>query len=316
MSTLLDVVVRDMRAQARDIVSIELAPAAPGTALPGAEAGAHIDLHLPSGLVRQYSLTRPEARPATYTIAVGRDANSRGGSRWIHEQLRVGARLRIGAPRNNFALDPAHRRVLLLAGGIGITPIYAMAQTCDAEARDWQLHACARSAARLPYQEELRALAGDRMTLHFDDAQGRPYDFRALLARQRWDALYACGPAPMLAAVREAAAHWPAEAVRFELFQAPEAPQGTRRAFELVLARSGTTTTVSPGESVLDALERLGVEHPCACREGICGSCEATLLEGQAEHCDLVLSPAERAANRRFMVCVSRCAGDRLVLDL
>ncbi|WP_382153410.1 PDR/VanB family oxidoreductase [Hydrogenophaga sp. ANAO-22] len=317
MSTGTDVLVSAVRAVARDVLAVELRQPG-GAPLPGACAGAHIDLSLPNGLTRQYSLVNAlgEARQTSYLVAVGWDSASRGGSQWVHERLRVGQPLRVSAPRNLFAMDPAHHKVLLLAGGIGITPIFAMAQQCAARGLDWNLLACARSASRLAYRDELKALAGARLHTHFDDEAGGPLNLGERLAEVRRDAIYACGPAPMLDALVQATAHWPAGSVRMERFQAAPAAAGERQAFELRLSRSGLTTTVSPHESVLDALERLGVGHPASCREGLCGTCEAPILEGQALHLDAVLSPQERAAQQRLMVCVSRCAGNRLVLDL
>jgi len=314
----IEVVVSAVRAVARDVLTVELSPRG-AASLPGAAPGAHIDLALPNGLVRQYSLVNAEgaAQQARYEVAVGRDAHSRGGSEWIHAQLRQGQALRVSAPRNLFAMDPAHRRVLLVAGGIGVTPILSMARHCAAQGLDWELLACARSASRLAYLDELKALAGARLRTHFDDQHGGPIDLAPLLAQPRWDAVYACGPAPMLDALAQVSAHWPAGSVRMERFQATAADDASeRKSFGLQLARSGLETTVAAHESVLDALERLGVDHPFACREGLCGSCEAPILQGQAQHLDNVLSPEERAAQQRMLVCVSRCAGDRLVLDL
>lgn len=317
MSADIDVVVSAVRAVARDVLAVELRHKA-GVPLAGATPGAHIDLALPNGLVRQYSLVNALGAPHQdhYVVAVGWDANSRGGSHWIHEKLRVGQALKASAPRNLFAMDPAHRKVLLVAGGIGVTPIYAMAQHCDAVGLDWELVACARSAARLAYLEELKALAGPRLRTHLDDEQGGPLDLAACLSETRWDGVYACGPAPMLDALVAASGHWPAGSVRLERFKAPETEVGERQPFELVLQRSGLSTTVGAHESTLDALERVGVDVPYACREGICGTCEVAILEGQAQHLDFVLSAGEQAAHKRLMVCVSRCAGSRLVLDL
>ncbi|MBL0419067.1 oxidoreductase [Ramlibacter sp. AW1] len=317
MSAEIDAVVHGVRAVARDVVAITLRHAH-GQPLPGATPGAHIDLELPNGQVRQYSLVDAAgaARQDEYVVAVGWDAASRGGSHWIHEKLKVGQRLRIGTPRNLFEMDAAHRKVLLVAGGIGITPIYAMARHAAAQGLDWSLVACARSAPRLAYLEELRALAGPRLRTHFDDEQGRPIDLAGLLVERLWDAVYACGPAPMLDAIGAATAHWSPGHVRLERFQAAEVDAGERRRFELVLARRGVSTQVDSREGVLDALERLGVDHPWACREGLCGTCEAGVVEGEVQHLDQVLAPAEKAAQRRMMVCVSRCAGPRLVLDL
>lgn len=317
MSAALSAQVSAIRAVARDVLAVELRSAAGGP-LPGASPGAHIDLALPNGLVRQYSLVEALGTPEQdrYTVAVGLDAQGRGGSRFVHERLRVGDALRISAPRNAFAMDPSHRRVLLLAGGIGVTPIVAMARHCAAQDLDWTLVACARSAARLAYLEELRALAGPRLRTHFDDEHGGPIDLAALLAPRCWDGVYACGPAPMLDALAHATAGWPSDAVRTERFKAPDTPAATGRSFELVLQRAGLRTQVDATESVLDALERLGVDHPWSCREGVCGTCDARLLEGDVEHRDYVLTPDEKSARQRMMVCVSRCTGNRLVLDL
>lgn len=317
MSADIEVVVSAVRAVARDVLAVELRHAS-GAALPGAAPGAHIDVALPNGLVRQYSLTDAlgQTQQDRYSIAVGWDANSRGGSHWIHEKLRVGQALRVSAPRNLFAMDPAHRRVLLLAGGIGITPVYAMARHCAAQGLDWTLVACARSAPRLAFLEELKALAGPRLQTHFDDERGGPLDLAALLAPRSWDAVYACGPAPMLDALAAATADWPAGTVRVERFKGEEVAVGERKVFELVLQRSGLNTEVGTHESVLDAIERLGVSYPWSCREGICGTCEAPMLEGEAEHMDFVLDAQEKQSHQRMMVCVSRCAGPRLVLDI
>jgi ferredoxin-NADP reductase len=317
MSADIDVTVAGVRAVARDVLALELRHKS-GQALPGAQAGAHIDLALGNGLVRQYSLVNAtgQASMDRYVVAVGWDANSRGGSVWIHEKLKVGQALRVSAPRNLFEMAPEHRRVLLLAGGIGITPIYAMAQACAQKGLAVELWASARTAARLAYLEELKALAGDRLQLHFDDEQGRPMDLAERLQTQRWDAVYACGPAPMLDALTAATAHWSPGAVRMERFKGAEVPASERQPFQLVLQRAGLDTTVDAHESVLDAMERLGVDYPWSCREGICGTCEAPVLSGEVQHLDYVLTPEERAEQRRMMVCVSRCGGARLVLDI
>ncbi len=317
MSADIEVTVAGLRAVARDVLAVELRHKS-GQPLPGAQAGAHIDLALGNGLVRQYSLVNAMGQPGMdrYVVAVGWDANSRGGSVWIHEKLKVGQSLRVSAPRNLFEMASEHRRVLLLAGGIGITPIYAMAQSCAQKGMPFELWASARSAPRLAYLEELKALAADRLHLHFDDEQGGPMNLAERLQTQRWDAVYACGPAPMLDALTAATAHWQPGSVRMERFKGVEAPAGERQPFELLLQRSGLHATVNAHESVLEAMERLGVDYPWSCREGICGTCEAPVLEGEVKHLDYVLSPAEHAEQRRMMVCVSRCGSGRLVLDI
>lgn len=317
MSADIEVAVAGIRAVARDVLAIELRHKS-GNALPGAKAGAHIDLALPNGLVRQYSLVNAtgQANMEAYVVAVGWDANSRGGSVWIHEKLKVGQALRVSAPRNLFEMAPQHRNVLLLAGGIGVTPIYAMVQSCIAQGLTFEVWASARSASRLAYLDELKSLVGKSLQLHFDDEQGGPMNLAERLRSQQWDAVYACGPVPMLDALTQATAQWTAGSVHMERFKAAELPASERTQFELVLQRSGLNTTVTEHESVLDAMGRLGVDYPWSCREGICGTCEAPVLEGEVQHLDYVLSPDERAEQRRMMVCVSRCGGGRLVLDI
>lgn len=317
MSADLDVIVSGLRAVARDVMAVEFRHKS-GQSLPGAQAGAHIDLALPNGMVRQYSLINATGQPSmdSYEVAVGWDAQSRGGSVWIHEKLKVGQSLRISTPRNHFEMAPEHRRVLLLAGGIGMTPIYAMAQACKQQGRIFELWASARSASRLAFLEELKALAGEHFYGHFDDEQGGPMNLSERLSAQRWDAVYACGPAPMLDALSQATAHWKPGSVVVERFKGAEAPASERQPFELTLKRVGLSTTVSEHESVLEAMERLGVNYPWSCREGICGTCEAPVLEGEVQHMDFVLSPDERVEQRRMMVCVSRCGSGRLVLDI
>lgn len=307
-----------VQAIARDTLLLEL-QASDGQALPAAGPGAHIDLHLPSGLVRQYSLTNAtgSATLGVYQIAVARDAHSRGGSSWVHDKLRAGTTLHISAPRNLFALDTRVRGpVLFIGAGIGITPIYAMAQAAQQAGMDWTLMACARSASRQAFQEELQALDAQRVRFHFDLEQGGPLNLQHLLASQPWATVYACGPAGLLDALTELTADWPPGTVRMERFKAEQADDSANAGFELVLARSGQSVQVAPSESPLQALERIGVDHPFSCREGLCGTCEVALIEGEAEHRDMVLDASARAAQQRFIPCVSRCGGGRLVIDL
>ena len=313
---MMDLRVSQVRAIARDILAVELR-APDGRALPGAQAGAHIDLYLPSGLVRQYSLTNAvgEASVACYQVAIGLDATSRGGSSWIHDKLTAGTSLKVSEPRNHFAMDATHRRVLLLGGGIGITPVYAMAQAAQRQGLDWQFVACARSISRIAFAEELLALAPDRVHLHGDaEAAGR-IDFARWLESGEWDGVYACGPQPMLADLEQRTAQWAPGRFRSEKFKADAVDATTLRPFELVLAKSGLRTTVQPGEPVLDAMERLGVDHPWSCREGLCGTCECGVTDGEPDHRDNVLDLASRAGGR-FIPCVSRSHGERLTLDL
>lgn len=317
MSADIDVIVTSVRAAARDVITFTLKHKS-DQVLPGGTAGSHIDLALPNGMVRQYSLVNANGQKTLdqYEVAVGWDTSSRGGSIWIHEKLKVGQAIKVSSPRNHFEMAQDHTNVLLIAGGIGITPIFAMAQSCIARGIQCELWASARSAARLAYSEELKRLLGDKLTVHFDDQIGGPMDLRSRLEIQKWDAVYACGPAPMLDAITFATTHWETGSVRMERFKAEELPETQRKSFELVLQQSGITTVVSEGESVLDAMNRVGVDSPWSCREGICGTCEVAVLEGDVDHLDYVLSPEERKPNNRMMVCVSRCGNGKLVLDI
>lgn len=307
-------------ALARDIVRLRLVPFQPSDSLPAFDAGAHIEVRLSNGMMRSYSLTNlTEARggnPRAYEIAVGRDANSRGGSQAIHDVVHVGSRVGISAPRNHFKLNPTHGRVLLLAGGIGVTPIYAMAQELLERGVPFELVYCARSAARMAYLEELRALCGDNLRTHADDEAGAVLDVPGLLKARQWDGLYVCGPAPLLDLVTAATVDWPDGSVVMERFTAPDPVLEPGTSFTLVLAQTGLETTVSPDESVLDAIERLGVAHPFSCREGICGTCESRVVAGHVDHRCAVLSQVERDSQTVMMPCVSRCTGERLTLDL
>lgn len=317
MSGLIDVVVSRVRAIARDVIEVELSSKAQQP-LPGSTPGSHIDIHLPNGLTRQYSLVNAlgEVSQSTYMIGVGLDANTRGGSLWIHEKLKVGQQLRISAPRNHFEINSQDKHVLLIGGGIGITPIYTMAQYCQQVGIRCELWACSRDASRLAYLEELKAFDDIKVLLHFDDEQAGPIDLKNLLKEQNWNAVYGCGPAPMLDALTAATEHWSKGSVHMERFKAPELGVAISADFELVLQGMGISTSLESGETVLDAIERVGGFAPYSCREGICGTCEVTVLEGEIEHRDYVLTPEERDAGTRMMVCVSGCKSSKLVLDI
>lgn len=315
---MIQAVITRLQAIARDILMIEL-QAADQRPLPGASPGAHIDLHLPNGQIRQYSLTNADgaATQASYQIAVARDVNSRGGSTWIHDKLRTGTPLTISAPRNLFPLETsAEGKVLFIGAGIGITPIYAMVKAAQKNGLDWQLLACARSASRMAFQEELQALEPHKVHFHFDMEQGTALNLQALLGESTWRAVYACGPAGLLDAIEQATAHWPAGSVRMERFKAQAQDSSSNTAFQLVLAKTQKTVEVGVDESPLEALERIGIDHPYACREGLCGTCEVRVLEGQPDHKDNVLSEQERTSGQRFIPCISRCSGPQLVIEL
>lgn len=326
MEQLLELRVAATRWEGERIVAFELRDPADGP-LPAWEPGAHVDLHLDGGLVRQYSLCSDPRDRSHWRIAVLRLDEGRGGSRAAHAALRAGERVRVSAPRNRFELAPAHDGdVLLLAGGIGVTPLLAMARELERGGADWRLVYGARSRVALAFADELRALAPARVALVAQDEHGLP-DLDALVAGAgaRGTTVYACGPAAMLDALaaRCAAAGWPDGRLRTERFEADaetaaEAASAREggEAFEVRLARSGIDVRVDPGVSILDAVRDAGVAVASSCEQGICGTCETRVLGGVPEHHDQLLTDAERAAGETMMICVGRCAAGPLVLDL
>ncbi|RVU17225.1 PDR/VanB family oxidoreductase [Methylobacterium oryzihabitans] len=282
--------------------------------LPAATAGAHVDVHLGDGRVRHYSLWGDPADRSAYRIAVKREAEGRGGSRRLHELLVPGASLMVSAPRNHFALPETGGPVRLLAGGIGITPLLAMAQVLAAGGRAFHLHVFARRRATAPLIEEARRRLGPgRVSAHLDDEPDTRVALPALLAAPEPGAVLACcGPAGFMAAVRDAAAHWPEEALLFEAFQPLADESFVPEPFEIVLA-SGRRLAVPADRSALDVLREAGVAPPASCETGVCGSCLCGYRDGTPIHRDVVLSP--RARRGRFAPCVSRAVGT-LHLDL
>lgn len=303
---------------AEDILAVEFRRP-DGSALPAFTAGAHIDLHLPNGLLRNYSLLNDSAETRGYVIAVGLDAASRGGSRYIHRDLRVGQVIQISTPRNHFPLVEDAPRVVLVAGGIGVTPLVCMARRLTAIGRPYEIHVAARNAARAAFLDELRALAGP-VHAHFDsDHGGAPLAIAPIVsAAAPGTHFYCCGPGPMLAAFESATAGLPDGFAHVEYFKAKEQPASAVApgAFKLTLAKSGRTIEVPANKTILDALLDNGIVADYSCQDGVCGTCETRILAGQADHRDSLLSKAERESNKTMMICVSRCVGDALTLDL
>ncbi|ABR89977.1 oxidoreductase/oxygenase, vanB family [Janthinobacterium sp. Marseille] len=317
--------VRAIRIEAEQIRSFELCPLA-GERLPAAAAGAHIDVHLPNGLVRQYSLLHPGESKA-YMIGVNRDPVSRGGSSYLHEAVKPGDVLTISVPRNNFPLHEEAAHSVLIAGGIGITPIFSMVQRLNQIGRAWTLYYCTRTEERAAFLDELKTLAATTETgnLHtvFDQVPGNQMLNLAELV-QHSEAehagaahFYCCGPGMLLQGFQQATATVAAERVHVEYFSAPAvASNVAAKTFSVTLARSGQTFQIPADQSILEVLLSKGVSVLSSCREGVCGSCETAVLAGEPEHRDAVLSAAERADNRTMMLCVSRCKGTSLTLDL
>lgn len=285
-------------------------------ALPAFTAGAHIDVHLPIGLARSYSLLNTQEERHRYVIGVAREPESRGASRYIHDSVSPGDRLVISSPRNLFALEEAAAQTVLVAGGIGVTPMLSMAKRLDQLGRPWKLHYCCRTRDMAAFLDEL-APHGDHVELRLDDENRDFLDIAGLIRAAPQAHFYCCGPKPMLAAFNAAtqAAGLPAARVHVEYFQpvADLVPQG---GFTVELARSGRTLAVPPGKTILDTLREAGITTTSSCEAGICGECQVTVLAGIPDHQDSVLSDAERSANKSMMICCSGSKSEKLVLDL
>lgn len=316
----------DVRYAARDIHLLEfrrpkdggapiapLAPFAPLAPLAPFTPGAHLDLHLGPGLVRQYSIVNSPEERDRYVVAVKRDPASRGGSAFVHEALRVGTILEIGGPRNNFDLAADDAPSVFIAGGIGVTPIACMVESLRRRGRPWTLHYSVRERQDAAL---LDMLQGDGLRLHVDAERGALLDIASIVAAAPAHAhLYCCGPAPMLDAFEAAARGRPAALVHVERF-APVAPSATGGGYTLRLAASKRDVAVAPGQTILDALRGAGVQVQVSCEQGICGTCETRVLGGCPDHRDSLLSDDEKAGNKVMMVCCSGSLSDLLVLDL
>jgi vanillate O-demethylase ferredoxin subunit len=266
-----------------------------------------------------YSLSGDPADRTVWTLGVLREANSQGGSKAMHDSLRVGELLTVGPPRNAFPLVQGAAHTVLLAGGIGITPIKAMAHTLTAQGHSFELHYCARTAGNVAFARELRALVPpDRLHFHFDKGvPGQGLNIAALLKQQPGGAhLYYCGPVGFMKACAEASTHWAPGSVHFEHFKppAPAAKAVPDASFEVRLARRGITVPVLPDQSIVRAIEVAGLRVPTSCLAGLCGSCKVDYLEGDVEHNDYILSDEEKT--RCLTLCVSRARSPLLVLDL
>jgi vanillate monooxygenase ferredoxin subunit len=294
---------------------------ASGAPLPAFSAGSHIDVQISGGMTRQYSLIRHDFEREHYEIAVQRELQSRGGSEALCASVHEGDELLISEPRNHFALEPA-RHTVLLAGGIGITPLLCMAERLASIDASFELHYCTQTRSRTAFLNRIAASAfAQKAFFHFDDgADAQKLDIASVLAAPRaGKRVYMCGPAGFLEFVRERAllAGWANANVHFEYF-APPPDQGSTdsASFAVVLASNGQTVVVGADEPVTAALARAGIDVPMSCESGVCGTCLTRVIEGIPDHRDYFLSDAERAANDRFLPCCSRAKSARLVLDI
>jgi vanillate O-demethylase ferredoxin subunit len=306
--------------EAEGICSFELS-ALDGGPLPAFSAGSHVDVQLPGGLTRQYSLCNDAAETHRYLISVLRDPASRGGSAAMHDRVNEGDVLQISAPKNHFALAHDAQRHLLLAGGIGVTPILCMAERLSRTGAAFAMHYCTRSRARTAFQERIVASAlADHVRFHFDDGDAaQKLDLATLLGSPRaGEHVYVCGPQGFMDAVLSTAraAGWPEAQLHYEFFGAQLAPSGSEAGFEVQLASSGRIVAVPADRTVVQALAEAGVVVPTSCEQGVCGTCLTRVLAGECEHKDLYLTPEEQDANDQFLPCCSRAKSARLVLDL
>lgn len=299
---------------AEGVVSLTLATPT-GERLEDWTPGSHIDLILPNGLTRQYSLCGDRFDPFAYRVAVLREPASEGGSAFIHEGLSVGDVIEVGAPRNNFPLVPSES-YLFVAGGIGITPLLPMVNQADLLGVDWRLLYGGRRRDSMAFLDEL-SVYGDRVVIAPEDEYGM-LDLPGYLGEPRPGVpIYGCGPAPLLAALAGSCSEWPRHTLRIERFLAERASASVRDAsFEVELARSAITVTVTPDVSILEAVNRAGVGALSSCRRGVCGVCETAVLAGRPDHRDALLDEDEQDINDCLYICVSRSRDQRLVLDL
>ncbi|NRO96438.1 2Fe-2S iron-sulfur cluster binding domain-containing protein [Paraburkholderia sp. NMBU_R16] len=323
----LEVCLKSITALADDVNAFEFT-SADGRPLPEFTAGSHIDVHLPDGAIRQYSLCNPPGERNRYVIAVLRDPQGRGGSIAMHDELRAGQKLRISQPRNHFALSTSARRHVFVAGGIGITPVMAMIAEVQRRGEAFHVYYCARSAQRAAFLDELKPLidSGD-VSVHFDNGDPRNGLDLVSILRQYMPGthLYYCGPGRLMDAIEAATVHWPPATRHCERFSAGAAmdtrPDSASKSdrdedvpFDVELHRSHKTFTVRPGESIVDVLRCNGVEVDTSCCEGYCGTCMTRYLAGEPLHRDTVLDEEDREAF--LMICCARAKSPTLVLDI
>lgn len=324
-STSLTLRVSAIRAEAKDILSFELRGLS-RLSLPPFLPGAHLEIWLPSdrdssgSIVRQYSICNSPGETDRYVITVGKSPQSRGGSRIMHEGVRVGSILTCRGPRNNFVLVNGAAHYSFVAGGIGITPILSMIRWCESNAKSWSLLYCARSRLRAAFCEFLQCF-DDRVQFHFDDEWGgRLANIDAMFSQPRADEhVYCCGPGDLMRSVRAATQHYAAGTVHFEWFRPEPDAVSTPTPldeFDVILRSSGARYRVARDRSILETLEAHGIEIPFSCREGLCRSCEVRLCSGEVDHRDFVLSEQERALQKSLLVCVSRARTSVIEIDI
>jgi ferredoxin-NADP reductase len=317
VETDLDLVVQYKHEAADGVVVVGLGTA-DGILLPNWEPGAHVDLHLggDGGLIRQYSLCGDPADRSCWSIAILREQDGRGGSRYAHDELPAGARVKARGPRNHFPFRQSER-YLFIGGGIGITPLIPMIAAADAVGADWRLVYGGRSRQSMAFVDDLVAEYAERVTVWPQDTHGL-LNLGELLGTPQADThIYCCGPEPLLNAVEPMCTSWPPGSLHLERFAPKEVGERVITGpFEVEIVSTGQVLTVEPEVSVLDVLQNSGLFVDSSCEEGTCGSCEVAVVEGAIDHRDSVLTQEERDEGKLMMVCVSRAACPRLILDL
>lgn len=316
----MDVIVKH-REKETDLISVFELTSTDGKDLPAFTSGSHIDVHLPSGLMRQYSLCNAATETHRYQIGVLNDPETRGGSKDMHENVLEGMKLKISEPRNSFELDPTAETSLLLAGGIGVTPLLCMAEELSAINADFKMHYCTRTKQRTAFIQRIKNSAyADKVTHHFDDGgEAQKFDIKsALRARGDKKHLYVCGPQGFMDAVLNTARDigWSEDSLHYEYFSAQDLLEDGDTEFELELRQTGKTITVAKDETIVEALAKIGIEVEVSCEQGLCGTCELRVIDGVPDHRDVYLLDDEKAANETFMPCCSRSNTPRLVIEL
>lgn len=286
-----------------------------GAELPPFTAGAHIEITLQKGMSRSYSIMNPPSERHRYVIAIQKERQGRGGSKWAHQNLRAGDIIDVHGPRNNFALNEDAAQSVFIAGGIGVTPMLSMIARLRELGREWQLYYCARTRATAPFVGLLESDA--RAAMNFDrEPDGEMFDIAAAVRAAPPDAhLYCCGPEGMLEAFQQATRDLDRERVHVEYFTSSE-PPAEEGGFSIVLAKTGRELEVPRGKTIMKTLQDAGVEIQHSCSEGVCGTCETRVLDGVPDHRDRILTEAERASNKTMMVCCSGSKSEKLVLEL
>jgi vanillate O-demethylase ferredoxin subunit len=306
--------------EAVDVCSFELV-GTQGQPLPAFSAGSHVDVLVPGGITRQYSLCNDPSESHRYLIAVLRDANTRGGSKAMHEQVQIGDTLTISTPKNHFQLAHGGRRSLLFAGGIGVTPILCMAERLAVLGADFEMHYATRSRDRTAFVDRIRNSAfATRVQFHFDDGPPeQKLNFESLLGTPADGThLYVCGPKGFMDHILKTARDrgWPEDQLHYEFFSAEVPKSDSDESFQIKLASSGKVVVVAKDKTVVEALREVGVEVETSCEQGVCGTCLTRVLEGEPDHKDMYLTPDEHAANDQFLPCCSRSKSPMLVLDI